>query len=134
MVQHAGFTIQDDEADSEALVGDVLVLLLVFENVFDHGELLGCGETANRVVVDALLVSEVSEFGGFLELVHPFLKIRLFGGSAFGYRVEVGFGFGFGVCRDRFAKNAMKTTIQGRHRRLCRRVFSVGNVVGQLPS
>lgn len=44
MIEHASPAIESNEAHSEAFFGDDIVLLLVFDDVFDVGEFPGGGE------------------------------------------------------------------------------------------
>jgi len=70
---HAGFAIKGYEARRETLVGNVGVLLLVFEDVADPAEALGASEAPHCVLVDAGFFAEAVDVGSFLELLHHIL-------------------------------------------------------------
>lgn len=84
---HARFPIKRHEADYEAFLGDLFVLLLVLEDVIDQRELFCRREAENSVEVSSsIIVAEFAGFRRFLESVDEILEL--------GYLVY-GFGGGY---------------------------------------
>lgn len=88
MLEHARFTIQCHEPSGEAFFGDIFVLLLVFEDLFDQFEAFSPTKAANRVFINASSSAEPFELGGLLELLDEAFEAAFF--------VEI-FGNGFDV-------------------------------------
>lgn len=85
---HASFAIKRHEADYEAFLGDLFVLLLVLEDVIDQRELFCRREAENSVEVSSsIMFAESAGFRRFLESVDEFFEL--------GYLIY-GFGGGYG--------------------------------------
>lgn len=81
MFEHARFSIERNETDSESFVGDIFVLLLVVEDVFDVGVKFGGGKAADGGFIVVVAVAKAVGFGGFLEFIDNELEFSEFGGE-----------------------------------------------------
>lgn len=93
MIKHSCFSIQRHESDREAFFGDILILLLVFKDLFDPSEAFRLSEPADRVFVYAGSGAEPFKLGVLLELLYKAFKAAFFVeivGNSFDASCEIG--------------------------------------------
>lgn len=114
LLEHAGFTVEGDEAGGEAFLGHVVgVVFLVVEDFFDPSEFLGGGEAADGGGVDARLGAEAGVVGGGLEFVDEGAEVAFFvEGGGEGLH---GGGIGRWGCGGRGGECAADEAGEGRH-------------------